>query len=148
MERNLEDYIELTGQVQFRFIADDTDPGSIVEAGVDDFSIVMYEELDSGIADVGSYGRLMLAPNIPNPFRAQTIIRFAVPAPGHSVTLKIFDVRGREVTTLIDGEKIVGSRTLSWNGTNGRGATVPAGIYFCNLVAAEESRSRKIVLAR
>jgi hypothetical protein len=148
IERDLEDYISLTDQVRFRFIASDLGDGSIVEAGVDDFSLISYQDASSGVADTRGRGRLMLAPNVPNPFGAETVLRFSVPSPGRAVSLKIFDVRGREMTTLIDGEKIEGSHSVKWDGTNGRGRAVPAGIYFCNLVAGEEMTSRKIVLAR
>lgn len=148
IERDLEDYITLTDQVQFRFIASDLADGSIVEAGVDDFSLISYEDGTSGVTGVVSSAQLMLAPNMPNPFSSETTLRFSVPSPGARVTLRIFDVRGREVTTLLDGERVEGQRTLRWDGTNMRGAAVPAGIYFCNVVAGEEARSRKIVLAR
>jgi hypothetical protein len=147
VERDLEEYISLTSQVKFRFIASDTDPGSIVEAGVDDFSIVSYEEADAGVAGGNRPRGLSLARNIPNPFSAETAIRFAVPSPGRRVTLKIFDVRGREVTTLLDGEA-VGSNTVRWDGSNRRGSAVPAGIYFANLSDGRQTVSRKIVLAR
>jgi hypothetical protein len=148
VECNLEAYIDLTSEVKFRFIAADDEPGSIVEAGIDDFSIVMYEEPDAGLADSESAGKLMLAQNVPNPFASETAIRFVVPAPGREVTLRVFDVRGRAVTELLKGEKVAGSRTVRWDGTNARGVRVPAGIYFCNLAAGEDVLSRKIVLAR
>ena len=148
VERNLEEYIELTSQVQFRFIAADDEPGSVVEAGIDDFSITVYEEPDAGVADGEGARSLMLVQNAPNPFGSETAIRFVVPAPGREVSLRIFDVRGREITTLLNGEKVVGSRTVCWDGTSGRGIKVPAGIYFCNLTCGERTLSRKIVLAK
>jgi leucyl aminopeptidase len=148
IERDLQAYITLTDQVRFRFIASDLGDGSIVEAGVDDFSLISYEDGTSGVADAGSSPGLMLAPNIPNPFSSETTLRFSVPSPGARVTLRIFDVRGREVNTLLEGERVEGQKTLRWDGTNMRGAAVPAGIYFCNVVAGDQSRSRKIVLAR
>jgi hypothetical protein len=148
VERDLEDYVELTSQIRFRFIASDTDPGSIVEAGVDDFSIVMYEEADAGLAGGETNQKLMLAKNVPNPFSAETAIRFAVPSAGRKVTLRIYDVRGREVRTLLEGEEVSGSHSVSWDGTSGTGSKVPAGIYFCKLSDGRQAVSRKIVLAR
>jgi hypothetical protein len=147
VERDLGDYIDLTSQVKFRFIASDTDPGSIVEAGVDDFSIVMYQESGAGVAAGEITGRLTLARNVPNPFSGETSIQFAVPGPGREVMLRIFDVRGREVTTLLDG-KVAGSQAVFWDGTNRQGSPVPAGIYFANLTDGRRSVSRKLVLAR
>jgi hypothetical protein len=148
VERNLEDYVDLTSDVRFRFIASDYDPGSIVEAGVDDFSIVSYQEADAGVTAGEVAGKLMLARNIPNPFASETTIRFAVPGAGRKVSLRIYDVRGREVTTLLDGEEVAGSRTITWDGTNSSGVKVPAGIYFTSLTDRRETVSRKIVLAR
>jgi hypothetical protein len=149
VERNLEDYIDLTSDVRFRFIASDYDPGSIVEAGVDDFSIVSYEEADAGVAvNEDRAGKLVLARNVPNPFASETTIQFAVPGPGRKVSLRIFDVRGREVKVLLEGEEVAGSRTMTWDGTNMRGSKVPAGIYFTNLTDGRLTVSRKLVLAR
>jgi hypothetical protein len=148
VERNIEDYVELTSDVRFRFIASDEGDGSIVEAGVDDFSIVVYEDASSGAGGSEAIAKLMLSQNVPNPFASETAIRFAVPSPGREISLKVFDVRGREVTTLLEDEEVSGSRTVRWDGTNGRGISVPAGIYFCRLADGEQTLSRKIVLAR
>ncbi|MFH1219154.1 MAG: M28 family peptidase [Candidatus Eisenbacteria bacterium] len=155
MEFKLTDYIELTSQVRFRFIASDYDPGSIVEAGLDDFSIVTYEDAASGVAsgDHGIVGRISLAQNAPNPFGSGatgtgTALRFVVPAPGAKVTLRIIDVSGREVTSLLKGEKVVGSRTVTWDGANALGARVASGLYFCELQAGSERVLRKLTLVR
>jgi hypothetical protein len=150
VEKNLGDYITLTDEVKFRFIAADYDPGSIVEAGVDDFSIVTYEDYLAGVIppDRGRTGRIMLSQNVPNPFNAETAIRLVAPAPGHRVSLRIFDVQGREVRTLLRDAHVVGSHTVSWDGTNQKGASVAAGIYICRLEADDIRLSRKVVLAR
>jgi hypothetical protein len=150
VERNLSDYIELTSDVKFRFIARDDEPGSIVEAGIDDFSIVYYEDALSGLADVGrpGAGRIMLSQNEPNPFSPETAIRLTVPVPGQEVTLRIFDVAGREVRTLLRDEKVVGTRTVRWDGRNEAGEETAAGLYFCRLDAGRIRLSRKIVLVR
>ncbi|MFH1313230.1 MAG: M28 family peptidase [Candidatus Eisenbacteria bacterium] len=150
VERNLSDYIELTSDVKFRFIAADNDPGSIVEAGIDDFSIVFYDDGLSGLTDAGNraHGGIMLDQNVPNPFSPQTAIRFTVPEPGREVTLRVFDVSGREVKTLLKDEKVAGSHTVHWNGTNDAGEEIAAGLYFCRLVSGDIRLSRKIVLVR
>jgi hypothetical protein len=148
VEKDLTDYIDLTTQVRFRFIASDTDPGSIVEAGVDDFSIVTYQEADAGIADRDIPRNLMLTRIVPNPFSAETSIGFAVPSPGREVTLRIYDVMGREIAMLVDGEKVSGIRTVTWDGTGARGSKVPAGVYFCRLTDGRQVISQKLVLAR
>jgi hypothetical protein len=153
IERNLTDYITLTAGIRFRFIAEDADLGSIVEAGVDDFSIVTYEDAAAGVAagDKSGPARLMLAQNAPNPFGQsgpETVIRFVVPGPARKVTLAIFDPAGRVVRTLLAGEQVSGQRTVTWNGTNAAGSQVAAGVYFCELRAGNENHIRKILLVR
>jgi hypothetical protein len=150
VERNLSDYISLTSEVKFRFVASDYDPGSIVEAGVDDFSIVYYDDGLSGLVDVGNRKAdgIVLAPNVPNPFGPVTAISFTVSEPGRRVTLRVFDISGREVKTLLRDEEVIGSRTVHWDGTNQAGAETAAGLYFLRLVSDDIRLARKIVLVR
>jgi hypothetical protein len=150
VEKDLGDYIDLTSQVRFRFIASDYDPGSIVEAGIDDFSIVTYEDYFSGAPeDAGDpSGGIVLVQNIPNPFRSETLIRLAVPAGGREISLKVYDVTGREIKTLLDCEQVAGVRTISWDGTSATGDKVAAGLYFLRLDTPEVRLLRKIVLVR
>jgi hypothetical protein len=91
---------------------------------------------------------LSLEQNVPNPFNPETTIRFAVSTPGAAVTLEIYDVAGRLVASLVDGEKIVGSRAVRWNGKDRNGRAVPSGVYIYRLSADETSLSRKLLLLR
>ncbi len=96
--------------------------------------------------------RLAFAPPFPNPASAQTALSYALPASGH-VTLQIFDVRGRLVRTLTDGEQEAGTHTASWNGTADNGRRVALGMYLAKLTVGGaqgqgEQRVRKISLVR
>jgi hypothetical protein len=91
--------------------------------------------------------RLHLHPSTPNPFGDRTEIRFDLPRPG-PVALKVFDVAGRLVRTLVDGEEPAGFRAVSWDGTDDGGARVSAGVYFYTLETAGESFRRKMVRLR
>jgi hypothetical protein len=84
--------------------------------------------------------------NYPNPFNPETTIKFHIPTEG-LVTLKIYDVRGREVATLIDDEQISGTHSTIWNPHE-----AASGIYFCQLavkpVAAGNTKSASLVETR
>lgn len=150
VEKDLADFVPLTSQVRFRFVARDDDPlTSIVEAAVDDFSLVSYQSPLTGVAaDAGAGGgRLVLAPNVPNPFNPKTTIRFAVPKPG-PVRLAVYDVSGREVAELARGQRGAGWATLVWNGRDGSGREVGSGPYLLRLEAGREVVTRKIVLLK
>lgn len=89
----------------------------------------------------GRIGRLTAAPN---PFRSQVRFEFRLETPGQ-VELAIFDVRGRRVAVLVEGELEAGDHAVSW--TTGRGGDATArGIYFATLRAAGETETRKLIL--
>lgn len=89
-----------------------------------------------------------LSQNFPNPFNPVTTISYQVAAGGGMVSLRIFDVSGRLVRTLVDDRQPEGSRSVVWNGTNDRGAPVASGIYFYSMRAPGFSETRKMVLLR
>jgi flagellar hook assembly protein FlgD len=64
------------------------------------------------------------------------------------VTLSIYDVAGRRVRTLVDTPHTAGAHTVTWNGTNDRGATVSSGIYFYRLRAGAFAETHKMVLLK
>lgn len=86
--------------------------------------------------------------NVSNPFNPSTTIQFDVPASGGVVTLRIYDVSGRLVRTLINESQSVGQKSVSWNGRNDAGQQVATGTYFYRLVAPGFEQTRKMVLLK
>lgn len=83
-----------------------------------------------------------LEQNYPNPFNPSTVISFQLPVSSH-VTLKVFDVNGREVATLIDEEMSAGTHTVTFAPRDFTG-----GVYFYKIAAGEFTQTRKAVLLK
>lgn len=87
----------------------------------------------------------------PNPFEAAVQVRYGVPGSYGSsvpVSLKVFDVRGREVAALVSGPAGPGEKRASWDGTYSNGNDAPSGIYFLELVAGHARIIKKVVMTR
>ena len=85
--------------------------------------------------------------NFPNPFNPETNIYFGLKQPA-DVSLKIYDVSGRLVRTLVREGRPAGIYKETWDGIDNRGASVASGVYFYKLKAGSFSDTRKMVLAR
>jgi flagellar hook assembly protein FlgD len=84
--------------------------------------------------------------NAPNPFRPATTIRFDLPRRG-PVSLRVYDVAGRLVRSLVDGSPLeAGRHEAVWDGRNESGRSVGAGLYFYRLQAGSLSETRRMVL--
>jgi len=88
-----------------------------------------------------------LRQNVPNPFRGETDIAFALAARGH-VSLEVFDASGRMVATLADREFEPGAHSLRWSGRDARGGAAPAGVYFYRLKTPGFQQMKKMVLVQ
>lgn len=75
-----------------------------------------------------------LSQNYPNPFNPTTTIRYALPVDAR-VSVRVFDVLGRKVTTLLDDVQSAGYNAVEWNGTNGAGVASATGVYFYRIDA-------------
>lgn len=75
---------------------------------------------------------LALEQNAPNPFNPTTAIRFSIPEIGR-VYLAVYDVNGRLVRVLIDGELSVGAHEVTWDGRDEVGHEVASGVYLARL---------------
>ncbi len=83
----------------------------------------------------------------PNPFSGTTRLSFQLPH-GDVVKLRIFDVKGRLVRTLVDGPLEAGSHAFEWDGRNQRGDRVGSSVYYGKLQVAETSVSQPISVLR
>ena len=80
--------------------------------------------------------------NYPNPFNPVTKIQFSVPQ-SSKVVIKVFDILGSEIETLVNQEKPVGTYELSWNAAN-----LPSGVYFYQIKAGSFVETRKMILLK
>jgi len=86
--------------------------------------------------------------NVPNPFNPTTTIRYEVKESG-LVSLRIYNVAGQLVKTLVDGHRNAGQLyEATWNGLNDSGQPVSSGVYFYKLVARSFTQTRKMVLLK
>lgn len=88
-----------------------------------------------------------LEQNYPNPFNPTTQIKFNLPKQSE-VLLKIYDMLGREVASLVNGEMNAGTHLLTWDGKDNSGNLVASGVYFYRMTAGEFVDTKKMVLVR
>ena len=83
----------------------------------------------------------------PNPFQSVTSISFALSRP-ETASISVFNLKGQLVRTLSTGNLQAGEHTLSWNGLDVNGITLPNGIYFLNIEASTQNITHKITLLK
>jgi len=79
-----------------------------------------------------------LLQNYPNPFNPTTTVRYDLPTHSH-VSLKIYDLLGREVKTLVDAQQDVGRYAVTWDGTTSSGHSVSSGVYIYRLQTSPDN---------
>jgi hypothetical protein len=90
----------------------------------------------------GTPDRFELFQNYPNPFNPATVIKYDLPK-STRVTLKIYDVLGREAATLKNGEERAGNKSAEWNATH-----FASGVYYYRLQAGDFTATRKLLLLK
>jgi hypothetical protein len=85
--------------------------------------------------------------NYPNPFNPSTTIRYALAADTY-VSVKVYNMLGQEVATLVNGFQKAGEQSVIWNGTNNAGSTVASGLYIYKLQAGSVVLSEKMLFAK
>ena len=85
--------------------------------------------------------------NYPNPFNPTTQIKFDLAEDG-LVTIKIYDVMGRQLKTLVNSVKTAGYHSIQWDATNDLGEGVSAGMYIYMIQAGDFVSTKKMVLLK
>jgi len=101
--------------------------------------------VEAGNAPVPS--EFKLYQNYPNPFNSTTTISYEI-ATADRVSLKIYDILGREVSTLVNKWQEAGFYTVRWNGLGLDGWSAHSGVYFARLVAGSFSDVKRLILIR
>ncbi|MCD6165493.1 T9SS type A sorting domain-containing protein, partial [bacterium] len=85
--------------------------------------------------------------NYPNPFNAFTTINFQIPK-SSKVTIKIYDILGREVRTLVDYFYSAGNHSTTWDGLDNLGHKVSSGVYFYCMESIDFKEVKKALLLK
>ncbi len=114
----------------------------------DDYLTIKYSQYLIGIQPVINQfpGEFLLSQNYPNPFNPSTKINFSIPygeTTRRVVVLKIYDILGNEITTLINRQLTPGTYSVDWDASN-----FPGGIYFYRLSSGEYTESKKMILLK
>jgi len=149
-------------------------PGFTVELG-GEFYAYVDASLSGGLAQVASYSKqdsyeiagtnentsedsvqtvrnnlpanYSLSPNYPNPFNPTTTFKYGLKEKA-KVTIKIYNLLGKEIITLVNKTQPAGYQSVTWNGTDRFGNPVPSGIYICRMIAGNFTKSQKMVLMK
>lgn len=89
----------------------------------------------------------VLDQNYPNPFNPSTTIRYEVPAESR-VTIKIYNLLGQEIKTLVNATKGIGRYEVIWDGKNDSGREVASGLYLYRLETGKISKTRKMLFVK
>ena len=121
---------------------------------VNGVSVVPIQDTDflTGIeiVDDGAGGipkNFTLEQNYPNPFNPETAIKYTIPAAG-KVSLKIYNLLGQLVKTLVDDRQIAATYLAKWDGTADNGSKVASGVYIYQLKSKNISLSKKMLLIK
>jgi hypothetical protein len=157
-EINLTSYISSQFKIRFRLR---TDGGTTLDGWyVDDIGIFIYSIPTDILNDAETVFEFSLEQNYPNPFNPSTIIKYSIPSviasgskQSQLVTLKIYDVLGNEVATLVNEEKPAGSYEVEFSAKGGSASggnayKLSSGIYFYRLQAGSFVETKKLILMK
>ena len=85
--------------------------------------------------------------NYPNPFSQSTVISYQL-SESSKITLKIYNISGQEIRTLVNEKQIAGKHSVTWNGKDSNNKNVSSGIYLYKLSAGKETKIKKMLLLK
>ncbi|MBU0507311.1 T9SS type A sorting domain-containing protein [bacterium] len=114
------------------------------EAGHWDISVVRTEPDPLVVHDINSTSTLTfaLSQNYPNPFNSTTTLSYSLARPD-LIELSVFDLLGRRVAVLSEGQQTAGDHNLQWNAS-----AFPSGVYLVRLTAETKQETKKVILLK
>ena len=86
--------------------------------------------------------KYFLSNNFPNPFNPSTTLKYSIPKES-AVIIKVYDILGKEIETLVNEEKPIGTYEVTWNAEN-----LSSGVYFYCLQAGDFVQTKKLILLK
>ncbi|MCH7498310.1 MAG: ASPIC/UnbV domain-containing protein, partial [Candidatus Marinimicrobia bacterium] len=114
----------------------------VVVAGTADYLLAKVHQILAALPE-----DFALSQNYPNPFNPVTRLRYALPRPAR-VSLRVYNLLGQEVVTLVDDWQDMGYHEVSWNSRNRAGALAASGLYIAVLAVPDRVLTRKMVLLK
>lgn len=128
--------------------------GNLIEAGLaDTLTFRGTDSVTTGVGDGPPREGAMWMSAAPNPFRGRVAIDFGVDPAAFGqgrvpVTIRAFDAAGRLLRTLLDDMTAAGPARLTWDGRDGDGRKIPAGVYFLHMQAGDSNLTKQVILTR
>ena len=105
------------------------------------------EQLDAKYINELNPEVFSVEPNYPNPFNPVTTLRYELPE-NALVNITIYDIMGRQVSTLVSSQQTAGYKSVQWYATNDKGAPVSAGLYLYTIEAGQYRQTKKMVFLK
>jgi len=104
------------------------------------------------LAEAALPEKFALSQNYPNPFNPSTTIKFQLPDQNGTTTvrtvLRVYDILGRLVRTIVDEDMSPGFYTMQWDGLNESGVRISSGVYFYSITAGDFRKTKKMLLIK
>ena len=124
--------------------------GSVTSIPVEDIRKLTFSgvtSIEDGQTSETVIKTFALLQNYPNPFNPSTTIEYQIPNTG-DVEIKIYNINGELVKTLLVQQQTAGSYTVDWDGKNGYGQTVSSGMYIYRVVFGSSVLAKKMLLIK
>ena len=127
-------------------MSDDFDPAGWAAVSVLFDELIQLPEAET-VATVDVPATYRIEQNQPNPFNPETVIKYGLPS-AVQVSVRIYNVVGQLVKTLVDDYQPAGQHQVVWNGTNENGERVASGIYLYRFVTPDYQKTLKMTLLK
>ena len=91
--------------------------------------------------------KISISQNYPNPFNPETRFQYNIPVDG-VVSIKVYDILGKQIKTLVNHWKVAGAHKEIWSGQNGKNQMVSSGVYFYQIKVGNEQITKKMIFSK